>query len=125
MAELTNMNESQTIRTRPWAALATFATLAVLSAISFLKYLGWAAFYSGNPTAGEAAGHRAELFFWAFVVLEVLAALVMAWCIRLEGTFSSGAIRLIARYAAGLLVSIVTTGVVVAVLVTIGSRLHR
>jgi len=101
-----------------------FAVLAILCALSFLKYLGWAAYYSGNPSAGEAAGRNAELFFVAFVILEALAALVIASRIRLEGAFSSNAVRLVARYATALLVSILSTGIVVGVLVTIGSRLR-
>ena len=91
---------------------------------SAVKYLGWAAFYSGNPSGGEAAGHKAELFLVAFVILEVLATLVIASRIRLEGTFSSNAVRLVTRYGIGLLLSALTTGIVVAVLVTIGSRLR-
>jgi hypothetical protein len=119
------MSEPKTARGHRWRTLAVFGALAVLCALSFLKYLGWAAFYSGNPSAGEAAGHKAELFFWAFVALEVLTALVIATRIRLEGMFSSKAVTLVARYVTGLLISIVTTGVVVGVLVTIGSRLRR
>jgi hypothetical protein len=101
-----------------------FAVLVILCALSFLRYLGWAAFYSGNPSAGEAAGRKAELFLVAFAILEVLAALVIASRIRLEGMFSSNAVRLVARYGTGLLLSALTTGIVVAVLVTIGSRLR-
>ncbi|HZQ66880.1 MAG TPA: hypothetical protein VFA68_00055 [Terriglobales bacterium] len=108
-----------------WWSLAIFGVLAILCGLSFLKYLGWAAFYSGNPSAGEAAGQRAELFFWAFIALEALAGLVMAMRIRLEGMFSTSAVRTLARYAMGLVISIATTAVVVGVLAAIGSRMHR
>jgi hypothetical protein len=43
-------------------SLAIFSVLAILCALCFLQYLGWAAFYSSNPAAGDVAGHRAELF---------------------------------------------------------------
>jgi hypothetical protein len=124
MPGVNDMSELKTVRGHQWRALGIFAVLAILCALSFLKYLGWAAYYSGNPSAGEAAGRNAELFLVAFVILEVLAALVIASRIQLEGTFSSNAVRLAARYATALLVSILSTGVVVGVLVTIGSRLR-
>ena len=124
MLGVNDMSEPKTVSGHHWRTFAMFAVLAVLCALSFLKYLGWAAFYSGNPFAGEAAAHKAELFLVTFIILEVLAALVIASRIRLEGTFSSNTVRLVARYGTGLLVSILTTGIVVAVLVTIGSRLR-
>jgi hypothetical protein len=107
-----------------WRTFALFAVIAILCALSFLKYLGWAAFYSGNPSAGEAAGRKAELFFWAFIILEALAALVIARRIRLESTFSPHVVRLAARYCVGLILSVLATGVVIGVLVTFGSRLR-
>jgi hypothetical protein len=119
-----DMSELKTFRVHQWRSLAIFAVLTILCALSFLRYLGWAAYYSGNPSPGLAAGRNAELFLVAFVILEVLAALVIASRIRLEGTFSSNAVRLVARYATALLISVLSTGIVVGVLVTIGSRYH-
>jgi hypothetical protein len=124
MPGVNDMSELKTVSGHQWRVLAIFAVIAILCALSFLKYLGWAAYYSGNPSAGEAAGRNAEVFLVAFVILEVLAALVIASRIRLEGTFSSNAVRLVARYATALLVSVFLTGIVVGVLVTIGSRLR-
>jgi hypothetical protein len=124
MPGVNDMRELKTVSGHQWRALAVFAVLTILCALSFLKYLGWAAYYSGNPSAGEAAGRNAEVFLVAFVILQVIATLVIASRIRLEGTFSSKAVRLVARYATALLVSILSTGIIVGVLVTIGSRLR-
>jgi hypothetical protein len=105
-------------------SLAIFSVLTILCALSFLQYLGWAAFYSGNPAAGDVAGHKAELFFWVFVIFEVLAALVMASRTQLAETFSSNRLRLMARCGIGLLLSVFATAVVVGLLVLIGRGAH-
>jgi hypothetical protein len=124
MPGINDTSELKTVRRHQWRALGIFAVLSILGALSFLRYLGWAAYYSGNPSAGEAAERNAEWFLVAFVILEALVALVIASRIRLESTFSSNAVRLVARYATALLVSILWTGIVVGVLVEIGSRLR-
>ena len=111
-----------------WLVMAAFALLSILGALSFLRYLGWAAFYSGifglpsRASEAQAAGHKAQLFFWVFVVLEGLNTLAMASLIRLAGIWSA-AVRVVARFALALALSFIVTGAVVGVLVAVGSKL--
>jgi uncharacterized membrane protein len=100
--------------------------LAISCALSFLKYLGSAAFYSaylGLPSRAsevQVAGHKAHLFFWVFVVLEGLTTLAMASLIRLPGIWSA-AVRVVARTAIALALSLIVTGALIEVLAAVGS----
>jgi hypothetical protein len=112
-----------------WLAVALFAVLAILSALSFLRYVGWAAFYSGTfglssrVSEAQFAGRKAQLFFWAFLVLEGFATFAVASLIQLTEIWST-AVRVVARLAIALALSLIVTVAVIGVLVAVGSKLR-
>jgi hypothetical protein len=122
------VNEREISRAGRWAVVILFAVLAYFGAVSFLKFLGEAFRYSdilGLPSMvsdAQAANHAARLYFCAFVVLEGLATLAIAPLFRLA-EIRSKAVRLFARYAIAVVASLLATGVLVATLAWIGSRL--
>ena len=95
--------------------------LILLSAFCFLRYLDWAFVYSGrlglaDRIEGQMAGNRSLLFFWTFVALELLCAVLVASPSEAPD-FDSAPLRFTMRYGAALALSLVMTGIVMGLAV--------
>lgn len=110
-----------------WRYVVIFTASTITCALCFLRYIGWAAFYSGieglSSRASEAhvADHKAQVFFWAAVLLVLIAASAMTSLIRLEG-ISSTAMRVAARFLVSLSLTFAVSAVLILVVVEVGSR---
>ena len=101
---------------------AAATVLMALAANCFLKYLWWTACYSawyGIPKLAEqwkAAGWRASVNGWTFLVLEAASIAVVLTLIRLRSVRLPGVFRTGACLAASLIITLVTTAVFALVL---------
>lgn len=97
------------------------ATLMAVAANCFLKYLWWTACYSawsGIPKLAEqwkAAGTRASLNGWSFIILEALSIAVLATAIR---------VRISMRILASVAITLAGTALFALILSWIKQGLH-
>jgi hypothetical protein len=108
----------------PWVRFPLVLGLVLLSAFCFLRYISWSFAYSATlglgsyAQANQLAGRSASFFLLLFVALEVLCALEMGGAWEPPDLGSRG-LRFTARYGSALAISLLATGIVVALKVAL------
>src|SRR5579884_2655836 len=110
--------EPSTATIRKWSRCLLIPGLIVLASFTFVRYVEWTFAYSATRALSSRTQEAhlalisAGVFFCAFIVLEIMLALLFASYWEYPD-FGSTWLRFCGRYGLGLLVALFSTGIVV------------
>ena len=103
----------------PWLRIPLVLVLVFISAFSFLRYIGWSFAHSATLGLAPQVAESRLANWWAWLYLILFATLQLLCTILLvEGwqppDLGSRALRFVARYGSGLVLTLIATGIVVS-----------
>lgn len=103
----------------PWLRIPLMLVLVFISALSFLRYLGSSFAYSATLGLDTQMAENRQAHWWAWLFLILFASLELLCTMLLVESWpspdlGSRVLRFVARYGSGLVLTLIATGIVVA-----------